>query len=116
MPSGTTVTIGRRWSSLDILIDAPEPYYGQVGPDDQHRQSEGLCGNFNGNPDDDFEHLSDFEFYNLHRYSVRNSHGFIYFSINGITWNLISSYSISVRMESAILKLLALMPSSCNYW
>jgi hypothetical protein len=67
LPSGIKVTIGRRWSSLDIYISAPVPYYDNNGPDDQHRQIEGLCGNFNGKQEDDFENLSPPEFYKLHR-------------------------------------------------
>jgi hypothetical protein len=53
---------------MDIYIKAPEPYYEQKDPDDKHRHSEGLCGNFNGDPNDDFEGLTMGEFAELHRY------------------------------------------------
>jgi hypothetical protein len=67
LPSGITVTIGRRWDSFDIIIKAPEPYYGQRNPGDKRKRSEGLCGNFNGNSNDDFERLTMVEFVERHR-------------------------------------------------
>ena len=71
MPSGIKVTIERsrdRDYSLDITMSVPEPYPGQKGPNDMYRHSEGLCGNFNGDPHDDFEGWSDSEFYERQRY------------------------------------------------
>ena len=70
LPSGITVTTTRSSNrrSMDIYIKAPEPYYEQKDPDDKHRHSEGLCGNFNGDPNDDFEGLTMGEFAELHRY------------------------------------------------
>ncbi|XP_028412360.1 neurogenic locus notch homolog protein 1-like [Dendronephthya gigantea] len=67
MPSGITVTIKRRLRSFDIIIKAPEPYSYAKRPEDKHRHSEGLCGNYNGDLNDDFEGLTMSEFAETHR-------------------------------------------------
>lgn len=46
MSSGTRISVLRSGKSLDVRINAPATDKGKVS---------GLCGNFNGDPGDDFD-------------------------------------------------------------
>ena len=52
LPSGVQVTIKRMYWGLSTYIKAPTPY-NENNPNSDHH-SEGLCGNYNGNANDEF--------------------------------------------------------------
>lgn len=53
LPSGVQVKIERRYWGLSTYITAPSPF-DKSKKDPKHR-SKGLCGNYNGDPNDDFD-------------------------------------------------------------
>ena len=55
LPSGVQVTIKRMYWGLSAYIKAPTPY-NETNP---NSDSKGLCGNYNGNANDEFATFQD---------------------------------------------------------
>ncbi|XP_028411934.1 von Willebrand factor D and EGF domain-containing protein-like [Dendronephthya gigantea] len=67
LPSGVVVTVERRYWGLSTYVKAPRPV------NDEQHNIDGLCGNFNGNPNDDFGGKSVNEFGNSNRIDDKDS-------------------------------------------
>ena len=65
------VTIKRMYWGLTTYIKAPTPFNQNNQNTDHH--SDGLCGNYNGNPNDDFTSGMEVQFAESHRYFITES-------------------------------------------